>query len=62
MSSNSTIVSTGGIKISRMDHFCYLRSIIHHEGEIEEDRLDRIKMGLLNWRGTFSILCDLKYH
>ena len=40
--------------------FLFLGSIIHKDGEIEEDVNYRIRVGWMKWRGALGVLCDYK--
>ena len=40
--------------------FLFLGSIIHKDGEIEEDVNHRIRVGWMKWRGALGVLCDCK--
>ena len=40
------------------DSFCYLRSIISKDGEIDEEVEHRIKARWLKLRLAFGVLCD----
>ncbi|KAL6505091.1 hypothetical protein OROGR_024908 [Orobanche gracilis] len=42
------------------DKFKYLGSVIHKEGDVEDDVTHRIKAGWLRWRATSRVLCDKK--
>ncbi|KAL6543858.1 hypothetical protein OROGR_010355 [Orobanche gracilis] len=46
--------------VPRTDKFKYLSSIIHKEGEVEDDVTHRIKAGWLKWRAATRVLCDKK--
>ncbi|KAL6560456.1 hypothetical protein OROGR_004015 [Orobanche gracilis] len=46
--------------VPRTDKFKYLGSIIHKEGEVEDDVTHRIKAGWLKWRASTGVLCDKK--
>ena len=43
-----------------MERFKYLGSIIHEDGEIDEDINQRIKSGWQKWKKASGVLCDKK--
>ena len=47
-----------GIQITKVENFKYLGSIIHHEGDIDEDISHRIKVGWQKWKYASGVLCD----
>lgn len=44
--------------IARRDSFKYLRSIIHENGEIDEDVTYRIGAEWMKWKLASCVLCD----
>ncbi|XP_070024846.1 uncharacterized protein [Nicotiana sylvestris] len=46
--------------IPKKGSFKYLGSVIHGDGEIDEDVMHGIRVGWMKWRLTSSILCDKK--
>ncbi|KAL6495878.1 hypothetical protein OROGR_030441 [Orobanche gracilis] len=46
--------------VPRTDKFKYLGSVIHKEGDIEDDVTHHIKAGWLRWRAASGVLCDKK--
>ena len=52
------VVSLDGQVVPRKDTFRYLRSILHKDGDIDEDVKHRIKAGWMKWRQASGILCD----
>ena len=57
-SRNEGVVKIDNQDIPQSDHFRYLGSIMHKEGDIVDDVAHRIKTGWLKWRGAFGVLCD----
>ena len=55
---NEGVVSIESQEIPKSEHFQYLRSIIHIEGEIDADVTHRIKAGWTKWRNASGVLCD----
>jgi hypothetical protein len=53
-------VRLDGQVVPKKDTFCYLRSMLQKNGDINEDVSHRIKTGWLKWRQDSSILCDPK--
>jgi len=51
-------VAIDGAVIPRIKRFKYLGSIIHENGNIDEDINQRIKIGWQKWEKAFEILCD----
>ena len=42
----------------RKDTFRYLGSMLHRDGDIDEDVSHRIKAGWMKWHQASSVLCD----
>jgi len=51
-------VTIEGIQIPKVKKFKYLGSIIHHEGDIDEDISNRIKVSWQKWKYISIVLCD----
>ena len=51
-------IAIGEAVIPRVERFKYLGSIIHEEGEIDEDINQRIKIGWQKWKKVSGVLCD----
>jgi len=51
-------VTMEGVVIPRVERFRYLRSIIHENGEIDEDINQRITSGWQKWKKASGVLCD----
>jgi len=51
-------VAIDGAIIPRVGRFRYLGSIMHEDGEIDEDINHRIKVGWQKWKNASRILCD----
>jgi len=51
-------VAIEGVIIPRVERFRYLGSIMHEDGEIDEDINHRIKVGRQKWKNASGILCD----
>jgi hypothetical protein len=51
-------VRLNGQVVPKKDNFCYLGSMLHKNGDIDEDVSHRIKAGWLKWRQASGILCD----
>ena len=49
-----------GQEVPKKDVFRYLGSILHKEGEIDEDVSHRIRAGWMKWRSASGFLCDRK--
>ena len=47
-----------GQETLKRENFLYLGSIIHKDGEIEEDVNHRIKGWWMKWRSASEVLCD----
>ena len=47
-----------GQETLKRENFLYLGSIIHKDGEIEEDVNHRIKGRWMKWRSASEVLCD----
>ena len=47
-----------GVVIPRVERFRYLGSIIHENGEIDEDINQRIKIGWQKWKKASGVLCN----
>ena len=52
------MVKLEGQEIPKRDHFCYLGSIIHKDGDVSDDVIHRIKAGWIKWRSATGVLCD----
>ena len=57
-SRNERVVRIDNQDIPQSDHFRYLDSIMHKEGDIVDDVAHRIRAGWLKWRGASGVLCD----
>ena len=57
-SRNEGVVKIDNQDIPQSDHFRYLGSIMHKEGDIVDDVAHRIRAGWLKWRGASGVLCD----
>jgi hypothetical protein len=55
-------VSLDGQVVPKKDTFRYLGSMLHKEGDIDDDVSHRIKAGWLKWRQDAGVLCDLGCH
>ena len=55
MTRSKCVVQIDGQVIPQRAYFCYLESIIHQDGEIEEDVIYSIKEGWLKWGSAYSI-------
>ncbi|MES6371410.1 hypothetical protein U6J70_12350, partial [Cutibacterium acnes] len=55
---NEGVVKIDNQDIPQSDHFRYLGSIMHKEGDIVDDVAHRIRAGWLKWRGASRVLCD----
>uniref|UniRef100_A0A8I6Z2Z9 Reverse transcriptase domain-containing protein n=1 Tax=Hordeum vulgare subsp. vulgare TaxID=112509 RepID=A0A8I6Z2Z9_HORVV len=51
-------VSLGGLVVPERDMFRYLGSMLHKDGDIDEDVGHRIKAGWMKWRQASGVLCD----
>ena len=51
-------VTLDGQVVPQKDTFRYLGSILHKDGDIDEDVNHRIKAGWMKWRQASGILCD----
>ena len=51
-------VTMEGVVIPRVERFRYLGSIIHENGEIDEDINQRIKIGWQKWKKASGVLCN----
>jgi hypothetical protein len=51
-------VRLDGQVVPKKDTFCYLRSMLQKNVDIDEDVSHRIKVGWLKWRQTSGVLCD----
>jgi hypothetical protein len=47
-----------GQVVPKKDTFCYLRSMLQKDGDIDEDVSYRIKVGWLKWNQASGVLCD----
>ena len=55
---NEGVVKIDNQEIPRSDHFRYLGSIMHKEGDIVDDVAHRIRTRWLKWRGASGVLCN----
>jgi hypothetical protein len=53
-------VRLDGQVVPKKNTFCYLRSMLQKNEDIDEDVSHRIKAGWLKWRQASSVLCDPK--
>ena len=51
-------ISLDGRVIPKVAKFKYLRSIIHQNGDIDEDISQRIRVGWQKWKSASGVLCD----
>jgi hypothetical protein len=53
-------VRLNGQVVPKKDTFCYLRSMLQKNGDIDEDVSHKIKVVWLKWRQASGVLCDPK--
>ena len=51
-------VSLDGQVVPQKDTFQHLGSMLHKDGDIDEDVNHRIKAGWMKWRQASGVLCD----
>jgi hypothetical protein len=54
------VVSLDGQVVAKKETFRYLGSMLHKDGDIDEDVRHRISAGSLKWRQASGVLCDKK--